>query len=86
VGPPPGFGPPPCEVIAGAGYVHSLPDVSQALHVVLMPPLMHLTLLRRHLAQAMLERIFGCCERGVPAPPLGLVAFDCGSGGGVETG
>jgi hypothetical protein len=69
---------------AGAGYVHSLPVASQARQVVLTPLLMHLTLLRRHRAQAIDDLIRGWSERfaplslGFPSARLAVGVDDAG--------
>lgn len=60
--------------MAGVGYTQSRPEDSQARQVVSMPLLTHLILLRRHRAQAILDRILsrlqphdwgGNCEESV---------------------
>lgn len=48
--------------------MHSLPVLSQARQVVPTPLLTHLTLLRRHLAHAIEDRIRGFSERRDPVP------------------
>lgn len=60
------------------GYSHSLPECSQALHVVLTPLLTHLTLELRHRLHAMLERIrpVACVGDGPAAVLFGPVVVE----------
>lgn len=86
----------PLTPMAGVGYTQSRPEDSQARQVVSMPLLTHLILLRRHRAQAILDRILSRLQphdwggklRGIGSEGQSGVRFPiyCSDGGEISRG